>query len=108
MGISYSLAVNNSWKLSNSYNVGGIIIGSKRPHEAIVHEAHWNHLGVGPKVNGDSMYNGASDNAAAIAWMLSIAEDFKASGKVPERSILFFSPTAEEAGMPSSQHYVDN
>ena len=108
MGVSYSVAVSNSWKLSNSYNVGGVIIGNKRPHEAIVYEAHWDHLGVGPIVNSDSIYNGASDNAAAIAWMFSIAEAFKASGEVPERSILFFSPTAEEAGMLGSQHYVDN
>lgn len=108
MGISYSVDVKNTWTLSNSYNVGGVIEGSKRPHEALVYEAHWDHLGIGPEVDGDSIYNGASDNAAAIAWMFSIAEAFMASSEAPERSILFFSPTAEEAGMLGSQHYVDN
>lgn len=108
MGVTYSVDVKNTWTLSNSYNVGGAIEGSKRPHEALVYEAHWDHLGIGPVVDGDSIYNGASDNAAAIAWMFSIAEAFMANNATPERSILFFSPTAEEAGMLGSQHYVDN
>lgn len=108
MGITYSVDITNSWSLSNSYNVGGVIEGSKRPQEAIVYEGHWDHLGIGPKVDGDSIYNGASDNAAAIAWMFSIAEAFMADSKRPERSILFLSPTAEEAGMFGSQFYVNN
>ncbi len=108
MGITYSVDIKNTWTLSNSYNVGGVIEGSKRPEEALVYEGHWDHLGIGSKVDGDSIYNGASDNAAAIAWMFSIAEAFKASGEKPERSILFFSPTAEESGMLGSHHYIDN
>jgi Zn-dependent M28 family amino/carboxypeptidase len=108
MGASVSVEIENSWKEANSYNVGGIIRGSTRPEEALVYTAHWDHLGVGQPINGDSIYNGASDNAAAIAWMLSIAKAFMDEGKAPERSILFLAPTAEEAGMIGSQHYVDN
>jgi Zn-dependent M28 family amino/carboxypeptidase len=108
MGAKVSVEIENSWKESNSHNVGGIIRGSSRPDEAIVYTAHWDHLGVGQPINGDSIYNGASDNAAAVAWMLSIAQAFVNEGKTPERSILFLTPTAEEAGMIGSQHYVNN
>ncbi len=108
MGANYSVTVENTWKESFSYNVGGIIPGNLRPDEALVYTAHWDHLGIGISVDGDSIYNGASDNAAAIAWMLSIAKGFKSLGKAPERSILFLSPTAEESGLTGSSHYVNN
>lgn len=108
MGASYGVSISNSWKESSSYNVGGLIKGSKRPEEALVYTAHWDHLGIGEPVDGDSIYNGASDNAAAVAWLFSIAKAFKDMKRPPERSILFLSPTAEEAGMLGSQHYVDN
>ncbi len=108
MGAKYSVTVENTWKASNSYNVGGKITGRLRPDEVLVYTAHWDHLGIGESIGGDSIYNGASDNAAAVAWMLSIAEAFKALNKAPERSILFLSPTAEEAAMLGSQYYVDN
>lgn len=108
MGAKYSATIKNSWKESSSYNIGGVIRGAKRPNEALVYTAHWDHLGLGTPVNGDSIYNGASDNAAAVAWMLSIAKAFKAEKTPPERSILFLSPTVEESGMLGSQHYVDN
>lgn len=108
MGAQYSVTVDNKWEESHSYNVGGIICGSTRPDEALVYTAHWDHLGIGTPVDGDSIYNGASDNAAAIAWMLSIAKGFKSLDKAPERSILFLSPTAEESGISGSAHYVNN
>lgn len=108
MGARFSATIRNTWVESNSYNVGGIIRGSERPDEALVYTAHWDHLGIGVPVDGDSIYNGASDNAAAIAWMLAIADGFKQLNSPPERSILFLSPTAEESGLIGSQHYVNN
>lgn len=108
MNANYSISIINSWKESSSFNVAGLINGSERPDEVLVYTAHWDHLGIGEPVDGDSIYNGASDNAAAVAWMFSIAQTFKDMKTPPERSILFLSPTAEEAGMLGSQHYVDN
>lgn len=108
MGAKFSATICNTWIESSSYNVGGVIKGSERPEEALVYTAHWDHLGIGVSVDGDSIYNGASDNAAAIAWMLAIADGFKKMDSPPERSILFLSPTAEEAGLIGSQHYVNN
>lgn len=108
LNTTYSTHITNTWEESNSNNVGGVILGSKRPEEAIVYMAHWDHLGVGDVVNGDSIYNGATDNAVCVAWALSIAKGFTKLQKAPERSILFLIPTAEEAGLIGAQHYVDN
>lgn len=108
MNASYSITLSNTWKKSTSRNVAGFIKGNKYPEEAIVYSAHWDHLGIGKAINGDSIYNGASDNAAAMAWMLAIAKAFKATGHEPERSVVFFAPTAEEAGMLGSEFYVAN
>ncbi len=108
MGAEYSITIENSWKQSVSYNIGGIIKGSQRSDEVIVYTAHWDHLGIGIPIDGDSIYNGASDNAAAVAWMLSIAQAFKSLKNPPERTILFLSPTAEESGLLGSQYYVNN
>lgn len=95
----------NQFETGVSHNVCGMIRGTDRPDEALVYLAHWDHLGVGTVVKGDSIYNGATDNASAIAWMLEIARAFKA-GPPPKRSVLFISPTAEESGLIGAEHYV--
>ncbi|MBP8644247.1 MAG: M28 family peptidase [Bacteroidales bacterium] len=103
-----SLTMENRQTKSASKNVAGYIAGSKNPEEFIVYTAHWDHLGIGKAVDGDSIYNGASDNAAGIAWMLSIAKAFQNSGERPERSVLFLSPTAEESGLFGSTYFVQH
>lgn len=108
MNARYSITLSNTWKKSTSRNVAGFIKGSMYPEESVIYTAHWDHLGIGKAINGDSIYNGASDNAAAMAWMLAIAEAFRAKGKSQERSVVFFAPTAEEAGMLGSEFYVAN
>lgn len=105
---TFSLEVENSWEKCSSFNVAGMIRGSEYPQEALVYCGHWDHLGVGAVVNGDSIYNGASDNAAAIAWMFSIAKAFNQMPTSPKRSVLFLIPTAEEAGMLGSSYYVQH
>lgn len=97
----------NTFNTSKSKNVCGFIKGSKRPDELIVYTAHWDHLGIGTVINGDSIYNGATDNASAVAWMLEIARGFK-TGKAPERSVLFLSVTGEESGLLGSAYYTEN
>lgn len=97
----------NTYKSGISNNVCGLIKGTSKQDEVLIYTAHWDHLGVGTPVNGDSIYNGATDNASAVAWMLEIARAFK-SGAPPERSILFISPTAEESGLIGAEYYVEN
>lgn len=108
LNLSASLTIENSWRLDKSQNVLGVLRGSKRPDEVIIYSAHWDHFGIGRKVDGDSIYNGAVDNGTSLAWMLEIAEAFVALEEKPERSIMFFAPTAEESGLLGASHYVQN
>jgi Zn-dependent M28 family amino/carboxypeptidase len=97
----------SSFETNISHNVCGLIKGSKHPEEVVVYTAHWDHLGVGIKVNGDSIYNGATDNASAVSWMLEIARGFK-SAPAPERTVLFLSVTGEESGLLGSGYYAEH
>ncbi len=105
--LKFSALMKNSFENGVSKNVCGIIKGKTRPGEVIVYTAHWDHLGVGKPVNGDSIYNGASDNASAVSWLLEIARAFKA-GPPPDRSVLFLSVTGEESGLLGSEYYVEH
>jgi Zn-dependent M28 family amino/carboxypeptidase len=71
-----------------------------------VYTAHWDHLGIGPAVNGDRIYNGAQDNASGTAGLLEIAHSFANLPTPPKRSILFVSVTAEEQGLLGSEYYA--
>jgi len=93
-----------------SYNVVGAVEGSDPDvaDEYIIFMAHWDHFGVGEPVDGDSIYNGANDNAAGVASMLEIAEAWRLAQPAPRRSVLFIATTAEEAGLLGATHYVNN
>lgn len=100
-----SLNLKNDFRRCISSNVAGYIKGSKYPDEVVAYSGHWDHLGFGAPIKGDSICHGASDNASAIAWMFAIAEAFK-HGTPPERTVLFLSPTCEESGLLGSTYYV--
>lgn len=102
-----SVRLRNTWETCTSHNVAGMLKGKTAPDEAIVYVAHWDHLGIGRPYDGDSIYNGASDNAAAVAGLLAIAEEFKVQPET-ERSLLFLIPTAEESSLLGSYHYVEH
>jgi Zn-dependent M28 family amino/carboxypeptidase len=91
-------------------NVVGIIEGSdpQLRNEYVVYSAHWDHLGVGaPDKNGDTIYNGALDNASGCAVVLAIAEHLASLSPAqrPKRSSLFLFPTAEEQGLLGAEWY---
>lgn len=91
-----------------SRNVLGILRGRTRPDETILYGAHWDHLGVGaPDARGDSIYNGAVDNASGTAAVLEVARAF-GMGPRPERSVVFAMWTAEEKGLLGSEYYASN
>jgi len=106
--LTTSLTVKNKIKKSVTYNVLAKIPGSSRKDESIIYSAHWDHLGIGEKVKGDSIYNGAVDNATGVASLFEIASAFKKLPKAPERTILFISYTAEEQGLLGSEYYAKN
>jgi Zn-dependent M28 family amino/carboxypeptidase len=103
-----STSLESTFAYGISHNVGGLIRGTDLAHEVIVFSAHWDHLGIGPVINGDSIYSGAVDNGTSIAWMLEIARAFQSMPKPPRRSILILAPTAEEQGLLGAYHYVNN
>src|SRR5690606_29904518 len=84
------------------------IEGSKRPDEVIIYSAHWDHLGIGEAIQGDSIYNGAIDNATGTAALLEMAKVFRAAAVPPERTILFLALTAEEQGLLGSEYYASH
>ncbi len=91
-----------------SRNVLGRVPGSTRPGETILYGAHWDHLGVGvPDARGDSIYNGAVDNATGVASLIELARAF-AAGPRPQRSVVFAAWTAEEKGLLGSEYYAAN
>ncbi|MBA9076713.1 M28 family metallopeptidase [Rufibacter quisquiliarum] len=109
LGLTVSTSIQAKVKYDKSYNFIAKISGSKRPDEAIVYSAHWDHLGIGKKnAQNDSIYNGAADNASGTAGLLAVAKAFKALPQKPERSIVFLSVTAEEQGLLGSAHYAEN
>ncbi len=105
--LSTSIQVKTNYNQSN--NVIGKITGSKYPYETIIYTAHWDHLGIAtPDETGDSIYNGALDNASATAGLLELARGFKSLPIPPERTIVFLSVTAEEQGLWGSAYYAQN
>jgi Zn-dependent M28 family amino/carboxypeptidase len=89
-------------------NVAAMIPGSdpKLKDEFVIYTAHWDHLGIGPAVNGDSIYNGAIDNATGCAVLLELARAWSAMPRKPKRSVLFLAVTAEEGGLKGSEYYA--
>jgi hypothetical protein len=89
-------------------NVAGLYPGAdpRLKNEYVVMSAHLDHLGVGRPVNGDSIYNGAMDDASGIASMLEVARLIKGSGAKPKRSILFVAVTGEEKGELGSRYFA--
>jgi Zn-dependent M28 family amino/carboxypeptidase len=89
-------------------NVLGRLPGSAHADETVLYGAHWDHLGIGAKdARGDSIYNGAVDNATGVAALLELARVF-AAGPRPQRSIVFAAWTAEEKGLIGSEYYASN
>ncbi len=95
-------------RVTRSHNVVGVLEGSDPvlKNEYIVLSAHLDHVGVGQAVNGDTIYNGAMDNAVGTGSILQVARMFQRSGKRPRRSIIFISLTAEEKGLIGSSYYA--
>lgn len=91
-----------------SYNIIGWIEGSdaKLKEEFVVHTAHLDHIGKGAPVKGDSIYNGAHDNASGVACVLEIAKLYKKSKL--KRSVLIALVTAEEMGLLGSSYLAAN
>jgi Zn-dependent M28 family amino/carboxypeptidase len=107
-GISLDVAFRNRVEHLESENVVGVVPGSdpQLRGEYVAYSAHWDHLGIGPKVNGDSVYNGALDNASGVADVLAVAR--AAAARPSRRSQLFVFVTAEESGLLGSAYFAEH
>ena len=89
-------------------NVIGMLEGSDSllKNEWIILSAHFDHIGIRQPVNGDSIYNGADDNASGTATLMALAKTIGAMPVMPKRSILFAAFSGEEMGMRGSRWFV--
>lgn len=110
LGVKASLVLKNRIRKINSTNVIARLPGDdpRLRDQYVIYTAHWDHLGVGSSVNGDSIYNGAADNASGTAGLLEIARAFTKVQPRPRRSVLFLSVTAEEKGLLGSEYYAEH
>ena len=92
----------------DSHNVIARLPGARRPNETIMVAGHWDAYGIGPAdARGDTIRNGAHDDAVGLAGILEIARHFVA-GPRPDRSLVFAAWTAEERGLLGSEYYAAN
>ena len=110
LATSLDATLHTEMKVIESENVAGLLEGSdpKLKDEVVVLSAHLDHIGVTPPVKGDSINNGALDNAAGVATTLEVARTFQESGQRPRRSILFLTVTGEEKGLLGAEYFARN
>jgi Zn-dependent M28 family amino/carboxypeptidase len=111
LGLKGKLNLKSEVKRVASSNVVGVLEGSDPAlkSEYVVYSAHWDHLGIGaPNKDGDTIYNGALDNATGVACVLAIADSLAKlpASQRPKRSSLFLFPTAEEQGLLGAEWYA--
>lgn len=110
LNLKGSIDIKSEVKRVEAPNVAAVIPGRdpRLRDEYVIFSAHWDHLGIGaPNKNGDTIYNGALDNATGVASMIAIAEAIMKMppAERPRRSIMFLIPTAEEQGLLGSEWY---
>jgi len=100
----FNVKAEHSFEEEKMANVVGLLPGKSKPNEYVVFSAHYDHLGIGKPVNGDSIYNGANDDASGTTAVMMLAKYFKQIGN-NERTIIFVAFTAEEIGMYGSRYF---
>lgn len=101
---NYEIASTHEITEQKLANVIGVIPGKTKKDEYVVFSGHYDHIGIGKPVNGDSIYNGANDDAAGTTAVIMLAKYFKQLNN-NERTIVFVAFTAEEVGGFGSQYF---
>ena len=110
LGVKAKGVVRASYRTFETANVIGVLPGSdpELRQEAVVFTAHYDHLGTGTPVEGDSIYNGALDNASGVASVLALAEAYSRFPQRSKRSLVFLMVDGEESGLLGSQYYAEH
>jgi Zn-dependent M28 family amino/carboxypeptidase len=108
LGVRIHCSLHSNIRDVDTKNVAAMIPGSDTGAGTVIFSAHWDHLGVGEAVRGDTIYNGAVDNATGCGILLEIARAWAALPQKPRRSALFLAVTAEESGLRGSEYYAQH
>lgn len=110
LGVTVSGSLESTYRNIKATNIGGMIEGNdpELKEEAVVFTAHYDHLGIGKAVKGDSIYNGARDNASGVACILALAQAFSRLEHPVSRTLVFLAVDGEESGLLGSQYYAEN
>ena len=110
LGLSASMQVTTTLSDVHSSNLIGVIPGSDPAlkDQYVVYAAHLDHFGIGATVKGDSIYNGAHDNASGTAILLEIARTFRSLPTPPKRSVIIAIVTGEELGLLGSDYFINH
>jgi Zn-dependent M28 family amino/carboxypeptidase len=101
---TYKVTANHQVDKLQLSNVVGILPGKSRPNEYVIFSGHYDHLGIGKAVQGDSIYNGANDDAAGTTAVMMLAK-YYAKKRDNERTLIFAAFTAEESGGHGSVYF---
>ena len=102
--VKYTIEAKHEITESKLANVVAVLAGKSKKNEYVIFSAHYDHLGIGKPVNGDSIFNGANDDAAGSTAVIMLAKYFKVLNN-NERTIVFATFTAEEVGGFGSQYF---
>ena len=102
--ITYKVTANHQADKLQLSNVVGILPGKSRPNEYVIFSGHYDHLGIGKPVAGDSIYNGANDDAAGTTAVMMLAK-YYAKKRNNQRTLIFAAFTAEESGGHGSVYF---
>ncbi len=100
----YAIEFSQDVTEQNLSNLVAVLPGKSKKEELVIFSAHYDHIGIGKPVDGDSIYNGANDDAAGTTAVIMLANYFKAMNN-NERTIMFVAFTAEEVGGYGSQYF---
>jgi Zn-dependent M28 family amino/carboxypeptidase len=102
--VKYSFEFTQDVTEQSLSNMVAVLPGKSKKDEYVIFSAHYDHIGIGKPLDGDSIYNGANDDAAGTTAMMMLAKYFKALNN-NERTIIFVAFTAEEIGGFGSQYF---
>jgi Zn-dependent M28 family amino/carboxypeptidase len=108
LNLRVNAALHNTVRRFSSANVIAVLPGSNHHREYVLFTAHWDHLGRDPSLAGDSIFNGAVDNATGVAGLMALAQSFARTQPLPQRSMVFLALTGAEAGLLGSRYYAEN
>lgn len=103
---SYSITGEQQLQPITMANVIGIIPGKTKPDEFVVFSGHYDHIGIRPAISGDSIANGADDDASGTTAVVELARYFK-KARNNQRTLIFVAFTAEEIGGFGSRYFSE-